>query len=158
MLYTVGEMAREIGVPASTLRYYDKEGILPFVERSSGGIRMFTEKDYEWMKVVECLRKSGLTLKEIRGYIEMIGRGDASLKERQELFLARKQAVERQMEELQDMLKLLEFKCWYYEEAIKDGTEERVRSLPAEQLPEPHKTTKQKMDLRSSRNSSLPHI
>ena len=119
---------------------------------------MFTEKDYEWMKVVECLRKSGLTLKEIRGYIEMIGRGDASLKERQELFLARKQAVERQMEELQDMLKLLEFKCWYYEEAIKDGTEERVRSLPAEQLPEPHKTTKQKMDLRSSRNSSLPHI
>ncbi len=58
MLYTVGEMAKILGVPASTLRYYDKEGLLPFVERSNGGIRMFTEKDYEWLKVIECLKKS----------------------------------------------------------------------------------------------------
>ena len=49
MLYTVGEMAKVLGIPASTLRYYDKEGLLPFVERSSGGISMFTEKDYEWL-------------------------------------------------------------------------------------------------------------
>ena len=45
MAYTVGEMARRMGVPASTIRYYDKEGLLPFVGRSSGGIRVFTEKD-----------------------------------------------------------------------------------------------------------------
>ena len=45
MIYTVGEMAQKLGVPASTLRYYDKEGLLPFVERSSGGIRMFREND-----------------------------------------------------------------------------------------------------------------
>ena len=50
MLYTIGEMAKILGVPASTLRYYDKEGLLPFVERSSGGIRMFTEKDHECSK------------------------------------------------------------------------------------------------------------
>ncbi len=43
MIYTVGEMAQKLGVPASTLRYYDKEGLLPFVERSSGGIRMFVK-------------------------------------------------------------------------------------------------------------------
>ena len=45
MVYTVGEMAKLLGVAASTLRYYDKEGLLPFVERSSGGIRMFRESD-----------------------------------------------------------------------------------------------------------------
>ena len=49
MAYTVGEMARRLGVPASTIRYYDKEGLLPFVGRSSGGIRVFTEKDFEWL-------------------------------------------------------------------------------------------------------------
>lgn len=49
MIYTVGEMAQKLGVPASTLRYYDKEGLLPFVERSSGGIRMFRENDFEWL-------------------------------------------------------------------------------------------------------------
>ena len=65
MLYTVGEMAKTLGVPASTLRYYDQEGILPFVERSSGGIRMFTDKDYEWLKVIECLKKSGLSISQL---------------------------------------------------------------------------------------------
>ena len=69
MLYTVGEMAKVMGLPASTLRYYDQEGILPFVERSNGGIRMFADKDYEWLKVIECLKKSGLSIKEIRAYI-----------------------------------------------------------------------------------------
>ena len=50
MIYTVGEMAKMLDVPASTLRYYDKEGLLPFVERSPGGIRMFQESDYGWLK------------------------------------------------------------------------------------------------------------
>ena len=53
MLYTVGEMARFLNVSASTLRYYDKEGLLPFVERSNSGIRMFSDKDYEWLKIIE---------------------------------------------------------------------------------------------------------
>ena len=64
MLYTVGEMAKVMHIPASTLRYYDQEGLLPFVERSSGGIRMFSEKDYEWLKVIECLKSSGSQLKK----------------------------------------------------------------------------------------------
>ena len=54
MIYTVGEMAQKPGVPASTLRYYDKEGLLPFVERSSGGIRMFRETDFEWLQAIRC--------------------------------------------------------------------------------------------------------
>ena len=54
MIYTVDEMAQKLGVPASTLRYYDKEGLLPFVERSSGGIRMFRETDFEWRQVIRC--------------------------------------------------------------------------------------------------------
>ena len=58
MAYTVGEMARRLGVPASTIRYYDKEGLLPFVGRSSGGIRAFTEKDFEWLRIIECLKKN----------------------------------------------------------------------------------------------------
>ena len=82
MLYTVGEMAKILHIPASTLRYYDKEGLLPLVERSKGGIRMFSDKDYEWLKVIECLKKSGLSIKEIRIFIDMVGRGDSSLTER----------------------------------------------------------------------------
>jgi hypothetical protein len=54
MIYTVGEMAQKLGVPASTLRYYDKEGLLPFVESASGGIRMFRKTDFEWLQVIRC--------------------------------------------------------------------------------------------------------
>ncbi len=86
MLYTVGEIAKILHIPASTLRYYDKEGLLPLVERSKGGIRMFSDKDYEWLKVIECLKKSGLSIKEIRTFIDMVGRGDYSLSERLALF------------------------------------------------------------------------
>lgn len=142
MLYTVGEMARFLNVSASTLRYYDKEGLLPFVERSNSGIRMFSDKDYEWLKIIECLKKSGLSIKEIRSYIDMTKRGDDSLEERLQLLEERKKDVERQMKELQETLDLLKYKCWYYEMAIQDQSEERVRSLSAEELPEEYKKIK----------------
>lgn len=145
MLYTVGEIAKVFNVSASTLRYYDKEGLLPFVERSNSGIRMFSDKDYEWLKIIECLKKSGLSIKEIRSYIDMIKRGDDSLEERLQLFEERKKDVERQMEELQKTLDLLNYKCWYYETAIQDQSEDRVRSLSIEELPEEYRNIKNRI-------------
>ena len=79
MIYTVGEMAQKLGVPASTLRYYDKEGLLPFVERSSGGIRMFRENDFEWLQVIRCMKKAGMSIKDIRQYIELSMQGDDTI-------------------------------------------------------------------------------
>ena len=66
MVYTIGEMAKMLGVPASTLRYYDKEGLLPFVARSSGGISHFRESDIEWLRVIGCMKKAGMSIKDIR--------------------------------------------------------------------------------------------
>ena len=145
MLYKVGEIAKVLGVPASTLRYYDKEGLLPFVERSSGGIRMFSQKDYEWLKVIECLKQSGLSIREIRNFIHMAMEGDSSLSGRLELFQTRRDAVKKQLEDMQETLALLEYKCWYYEQAMKDGTEEKVRSLSPEQLPQIYREIQEKI-------------
>ena len=66
MLYTAGEAAKILGIPASTLRYYDKEGLLPELERSSGGMRMFRDSDFASLRLIQCLKKAGLPLKEIR--------------------------------------------------------------------------------------------
>ena len=79
MLYTVGEMAKRLGIAPSTLRYYDQEGLLPFVERSSSGMRMFKDSDYEWLQVIECLKKTGMQLKDIREFIEMAMQGDETI-------------------------------------------------------------------------------
>ena len=121
MFYTVGEMAKILGVPASTLRYYDQEGLLPFVERSKGGVRMFTEADYTALMVIGCLKQSGLSIKEIKAFIQMAEQGDSSLEERLALFRHRKEAVEKQMQELRETLSLLEYKCWYYETGLPGG-------------------------------------
>ena len=72
MVYTVGEMAKRLGVAPSTLRYYDKEGLLPFVERSSGGIRVFKDSDYEWLNVIGCLKKTGMPLKYIKSFTAFV--------------------------------------------------------------------------------------
>ena len=101
MLYTVGEMARMLDVPASTLRYYDKERLLPFVMRSSGGIRMFQESDVEWLRVIACLKSAGMSIKDIRTYIELAMQGDSTIDARLALFQKQREALLAQMAQLQ---------------------------------------------------------
>ena len=87
MLYTIGDAAKELGIPASTLRYYDKEGLLPHTSRSGSGIRMFTEDDFEWVRFIERLKLSGMPIKEIKSYIDLYEQGDATLPQRRELIV-----------------------------------------------------------------------
>ena len=112
MFYTIGQMSAMTGVPASTLRYYDKEGLLPFVERSGGNARRFTDADYAALKVIECLKMSGLSIAEIKDFIGMTRRGDATLGERFELFERRRIETEKRLEELRHTLALINYKCW----------------------------------------------
>lgn len=122
MPYTVGEMAKQIGVAPSTLRYYDKEGLLPFVERSGGGIRLFKDSDREWLAVIECLKKTGMPIREIKRFVDLCREGDATIDERLQLIKRRRDAVLKQMESLNETLSLLEYKLWYYETAKEAGT------------------------------------
>lgn len=113
MLYTVGEMAKRLGVAPSTLRYYDQEGLLPFVERSSGGIRVFKDSDYAWLQIIECLKKTGMQLKDIKIFMEMAMQGDETIESRLALITKQKDAVKAQIAEMEQTLKILEFKEWY---------------------------------------------
>lgn len=145
MYYTVGEMAKKIAVAPSTLRYYDKEGLLPFVERSSGGIRVFKESDYEWLKVIECLKKTGMQLKDIKLFIEMAMQGDETIEQRLELIVKQKQVVEAQISELEETLRTLEFKQWYYTTAKENGTTAVPRNMTLEELPEEFREVRLKL-------------
>ena len=136
MVYTVGEMAKRVGLSASTLRYYDQEGLLPFVERSSGGMRMFKDADYEWLQIIECLKKTGMPLRDIRAFIHMAMEGDSTIDDRLALIIRQQEAVRRQMAELQQTLDTLDFKRWYYETAQKAGTTEVLKAMSPEELPE----------------------
>ena len=138
-------MAKKIGLAPSTLRYYDKEGLLPFVERSSSAIRMFKDADFEWLQVIECLKKTGMQLCNIKRFVEMAMQGDETIDERLFLIKKQQQAVKEQIDALNETLKTLEFKTWYYETAKAAGTTEIPRNMPLSDLPEEYREIRKKL-------------
>lgn len=135
MIYTIGQVSELFGLPVSTLRYYDKEGLFPNIQRTSG-IRRFHETELEALRVIECLKKSGMEIKDIRQFMEWCAQGSETYPQRRELFLKQKAAVEGELERMNRVLDMLKFKCWYYGEAMKDGNEERLSRITPEDMPE----------------------
>ena len=134
-MYSIGQISEMFGLPISTLRYYDKQGLFPGMERKSG-IRKFGEKELETLRVIECLKKSGLEIKDIRQFMDWCVEGPSTYALRKELFVRQKKTVEAEIAHMNKILDMLRFKCWYYEQAIQDGSEERIQSLLPSHLPE----------------------
>lgn len=145
MHYTIGETAKILNIAPSALRYYDKEGLLPFVERTDGGIRMFKEEDFNWLFIIDCLKKSGLSIKDIRKYIDMTLKGDETIDERLTMFQKQREKVIRQMNELSQTLDTINYKCWFYENAKRLGSVEAVQAVPDEEIPENLRAVKENL-------------
>lgn len=145
MVYTVGEMAKILGIAPSALRYYDREGLLPFVERSTNGVRVFTEQDYSWLKMITCLKKAGMQIKDIRTYIEMTMEGDATIGDRLELFQKQRERIQEQIRQLQQTLEVVEYKCWYYETAKAAGTTDVPGNASEEEIPEQFREVRRRL-------------
>ena len=122
-------------MPISTLRYYDKEGLFPNMQRISG-IRKFDEKEIEAIRIIECLKKSGMEIKDIKLFMELCVQGSETYLQRKELFLKQKEILEAEIKRMNQALDMIIFKCWYYDQAIKDGNEDRVSSMRPEDMPE----------------------
>lgn len=133
-MFTIGQVSEMFDLPVSTLRYYDKEGLFPELNRTSG-IRQFTEKEIETLRVIECLKKTGLQIKDIKLFMSWCIEGSSTYLKRKELFENQKKQVEKEINELNKTLDMLNFKCWYYSEVIKDGNEDRVKSMIPDELP-----------------------
>lgn len=95
MYYSIGEVANNTGIAISTLRYYDREGMFPDMERSNGCIRAFSDKEINTLKVIECLKALGMSIKSIKGFLVWCQEGDSSLGKRREMFHARLAEVEK---------------------------------------------------------------
>ena len=133
-MYTIGQVSEMFNLPISTLRYYDKEGFFPLLERK-GNIRYFSDTEIEAIRVIECLKSSGLEIKDIKQFFKWVMEGPSSYPDRKQLFESRKEAVLDEIKELQKTLAMLEFKCWYYDKAIKDGNEDSINAMLPDKLP-----------------------
>lgn len=96
-MYSIKEVEKMYGLPASTLRYYEKEGILPKIHRDNGGRRSFSEDELEWLQLVIALRDTGMTMESIKSYVELLKQGDETLEERRDILLSHKESVEKKM-------------------------------------------------------------
>ena len=126
MSYSISEIAKMLNVSAYTIRYYDKEGLFPFVKRVNG-IRVFEDKDFPWLRMLNCLKNLNMPIKKIKEYVDLALKGDETLKERYQLILEQEENIQKQIKELKYYKKQIDFKKAYYEKAIEAGTEEAVK-------------------------------
>lgn len=134
-MYSIGEVSEMFDLPVSTLRYYDKEGLLTNLEKDKSGNRKFNENNLEALRVIECLKKSGMQIKDIKEFMHWCSLGDKTITKRKEMFLKQKENIESEIKELQKALNMINYKCWYYSEMEKDGNEKRMKNITLKDMP-----------------------
>ena len=120
-MYTIGQVSEMFGLPTSTLRYYDKQGLFPGLERTSG-IRQFGDTELEALRVIECL--------------EWSAEGPSTYPQRKAMFEDRKAHMESEIAKMNRALDMLKFKCWYYEQLNQGDNEAELKAMIPDGLPE----------------------
>ena len=116
MEYSIGQISKKFNLTISQIRYYDKEGLLPNLQRVNG-VRKFDDNDVETIFLIECLKKCGLQIKEIKQFVEWTKMGDETINLRLDFFKKQEQKVEKELSELNKVLDMVKYKCWYYQKA-----------------------------------------
>ena len=116
MEYSIGQISKKFNLTISQIRYYDKEGLLPNLQRVNG-VRKFDDNDVETIFLIECLKKCGLQIKEIKQFVERTKMGDETIDLRLDFFKKQEQKVEKELSELNKVLGMVKYKCWYYQKA-----------------------------------------
>ncbi len=118
-MYSIQDVSKKTGLTAHTLRYYEKEGLIPSVERSQGGFRQYTDEDLERLGLIRCLKNTGMSIKEISRFVQLTREGDHTLEERVALLRSHRDQVIKKMEEMQQYLDKVNWKLNFFSEKLK---------------------------------------
>ncbi|MAT45009.1 MAG: MerR family transcriptional regulator [Anaerolineaceae bacterium] len=111
----IAEVSQKFDISADTLRYYERIGLLPGVNRSEGGIRDYTEEDCNWVEFIKCMRGAGLSIESLIEYVSLFQQGEKTLKARKEILIDQREELENRIIEMQETLERLDKKIEYYE-------------------------------------------
>lgn len=117
--YTVKQVAEMMGLSAYTVRYYENVGLIPDVERGTGGARLFSDYTLSWLRVVHCLRATGLSIEGVRHYIELCRKGDATIPERAAIVFDQEKILREQIRALKKQMEVLRYKKNYYRDLLR---------------------------------------
>lgn len=118
MEYTIKEVTKKYNLSASTLRYYEKEGLLPKIKKNQSNQRIYQEADLKWLDIIMCMRKTGMTIAYIKSYIELCQEGDSTIEQRYDIFLKQKEILLLQQQELEKNIKTVNHKINIYKEKL----------------------------------------
>jgi DNA-binding transcriptional MerR regulator len=121
---TITEVSQKYGMPQDTLRYYERIGLIPRVNRNKSGIRDYTEQDCKWVEFIRCMRVSGLPIEVLIEYVELFQQGDATIEARKEIFIEQRRLLLERMEEMQKTLERLDYKIAVYDQTVVDKENE----------------------------------
>ena len=115
---TISEVSQKYGLPADTLRYYEKVGLIPPVNRKESGVRDYTETDCGWVEFIKCMRGAGLSIETLIEYVSLFRCGNRTLQKRKQLLIKERDALQQRVEQMQQTLNRLNHKIEVYEEKI----------------------------------------
>ena len=115
---TISEVSQKYGLPADTLRYYEKVGLIPPVNRKESGVRDYTETDCGWVEFIKCMRGAGLSIETLIEYVSLFRRGNRTLQKRKQLLIKERDALQQRVEQMQQTLNRLNHKIEVYVEKI----------------------------------------
>lgn len=124
-MYTIGQVSELFQLPISTLRYYDAQGLFPGLARKSG-VRQFSDTELDILRLIECLKQSGLEIKDIKQFMDWQNHYDKRL----ELLKAQKEQMEASIQQMKKSLAMLDYKIWYYEMACQQGKTPQLEQMP----------------------------
>lgn len=114
-MYTMMQVCRQLDMTYQTLKYYCNEGLIPNVKRDSNNRRIFDEKDVKWIKDLSCLKKCGLSIQEMKEYLELCLQGEPTIPQRKEMLAKKQEALRASIKELEDSIAYINWKQEFYD-------------------------------------------
>ncbi len=121
---TISEVAKKYDLTTDTLRYYERVGLLPNVQRTSGGIRDYSEEDCRWVEYIKCMRSAGVSVEMLIEYVKLFHEGPETIIARKKLLLEQRELIVTKINEMNDVLAKLDWKLDGYEERMLKFEEE----------------------------------
>ena len=115
---TITEVSKKYDLSQDTLRYYERIGLIPSVNRKKSGIRDYTEEDCRWIEFIKCMRNAGLPIEVLFEYFRLFQQGDATIEARKELLTEQRKQLITRIEDMQETLERLNYKIDSYEQAV----------------------------------------
>lgn len=127
MEYTIQQASQKTGLTASTLRYYEAEGLIPAIKRGENRHRYYDDGNLDWISVITCLKNTNMPIEQIKDFVALHKEGDKTLKERLDMMLDHREAVQKKIDELNEYMKHINYKVEYYTLACELGSEAKLK-------------------------------